>query len=375
MMYICAWQAAALPPERLISSRITLASVMPEPGAAVLGPGSARPASPARSARRRTPAGSARSWSSSRQYASGKPAHRSRTCARSWGKGCSWLMKIGGAGGLAAAAVVDGRFAGVGHAHDKALVLEERRDEPVRACRAQTARTGRLGHRQRLQRAVSDQPRVALDVTRVVAVVVDAMAVVGQRGEAEQQRRRDLDRPLVLGDRARLERLVRRRPGRQVAVDDGRRSSTTSASRWNTCWPIVVNTSRPLRPCFSVVSSSWVRRVAGASKRNGASARTSPPANIRRRPVRPPRRRARRGPAHAAPGGRAGRPSARTAAARPRASARRAGRRAPPPARAGSTRSLPSCELLPDGGIVLAEARHGAHPRLAPGDPDRRCER
>ena len=34
-----------------------------------------------------------------------------------------------------------------------------------------------------------DQTGVALDVTRVVAVVVDPVAVVGERGEAEQQRR------------------------------------------------------------------------------------------------------------------------------------------------------------------------------------------
>jgi hypothetical protein len=31
MTYICAWQAAALPPERLTSSRITLAAVSPSP--------------------------------------------------------------------------------------------------------------------------------------------------------------------------------------------------------------------------------------------------------------------------------------------------------------------------------------------------------
>ncbi len=31
MMYICAWPAAALPPERLISSRISPPSVTPRP--------------------------------------------------------------------------------------------------------------------------------------------------------------------------------------------------------------------------------------------------------------------------------------------------------------------------------------------------------
>ena len=31
MMYIWAWQAAEFPPERLISSRIMLASVIPKP--------------------------------------------------------------------------------------------------------------------------------------------------------------------------------------------------------------------------------------------------------------------------------------------------------------------------------------------------------
>ena len=31
MMYICAWHAAALPPERLTSSRMIAASVMPSP--------------------------------------------------------------------------------------------------------------------------------------------------------------------------------------------------------------------------------------------------------------------------------------------------------------------------------------------------------
>ena len=36
MLYIWPWQAPALPPERLISSMITLASPSPSPGAAVL---------------------------------------------------------------------------------------------------------------------------------------------------------------------------------------------------------------------------------------------------------------------------------------------------------------------------------------------------
>ncbi len=31
MVYICAWHAVALPPQRLISSRMMLASVMPRP--------------------------------------------------------------------------------------------------------------------------------------------------------------------------------------------------------------------------------------------------------------------------------------------------------------------------------------------------------
>ena len=35
-MYICAWQAPELPPDALISSRITLAAVSDEAGAAVL---------------------------------------------------------------------------------------------------------------------------------------------------------------------------------------------------------------------------------------------------------------------------------------------------------------------------------------------------
>ena len=35
-MYICAWHAVALPPQRLISSRMMLASVIPEADAAVL---------------------------------------------------------------------------------------------------------------------------------------------------------------------------------------------------------------------------------------------------------------------------------------------------------------------------------------------------
>ena len=37
MMYICAWHAPEFAPERLISSRITDASVSAEPAAAVLG--------------------------------------------------------------------------------------------------------------------------------------------------------------------------------------------------------------------------------------------------------------------------------------------------------------------------------------------------
>lgn len=57
--------------------------------------------------------------------------------------------------------------------------------------------TGGFGHGERLKRTVSKQPGVTFDIAGIVAVVVDAVGIVGQCREAEQQCRRDLDNPLV----------------------------------------------------------------------------------------------------------------------------------------------------------------------------------
>jgi hypothetical protein len=71
---------------------------------------------------------------------------------------------------------------------------------------------GELGEQDGLQRPVHDQARVTLDVPRVPPVEVDAVRVIGQRRETEEQGRRDVDRE-----------LPRPRPGvclaRAVAVD------------------------------------------------------------------------------------------------------------------------------------------------------------
>jgi ParB-like chromosome segregation protein Spo0J len=86
------------------------------------------------------------------------------------------------------------------------LGIEQRRDQPVLKLQVPTAlvavafhRAGRFGHGQRLERSVNEQSRVAFHVPCVVAVIVDAVRVVGERREAEEQRGRDFDRPLAIG--------------------------------------------------------------------------------------------------------------------------------------------------------------------------------
>ena len=81
MMYICAWQAPALPPDALISSMITLAAVRPRPAPPYSSGISA--AEPAGSVERRDELlRVASSRSIRRQYSSGKRAHSSRTPLR-----------------------------------------------------------------------------------------------------------------------------------------------------------------------------------------------------------------------------------------------------------------------------------------------------
>ena len=71
------------------------------------------------------------------------------------------------------------------------------------------------------QRPVDDQPRIALDLGDVAAVVVDAVAVEGERRVAEQQHRIGRHRPCgrLVGRRA-APAGARRARLRQVAVDD-----------------------------------------------------------------------------------------------------------------------------------------------------------
>ena len=120
------------PPERLISSMTMLASVRPSPRPPYSVGISAASSRDSVSASTNS-CGYSRAWSRRRQYASGKPAQRSRTCPRS-----SWwsVIRERGLGGLAPAEIADQCVGG-----DEALVFEERGDETV------------LGHRRAFSRA------------------------------------------------------------------------------------------------------------------------------------------------------------------------------------------------------------------------------
>jgi hypothetical protein len=120
-------------------------------------------------------------------------------------------LREGSGGCLAAVTVAGGgdrsAFRASDRADDQPLVVEQRRDQPVLeghvpgpAARA-AGSAGGLGHGEGLERAVGEQARVALHVAAVVPVVVDAVRVVGQRGEAEKQGGGDADLPFALAGR------------------------------------------------------------------------------------------------------------------------------------------------------------------------------
>ena len=80
MVYICAWQAAALPPEALISSRMTLAAVRERPRPPCSSGMSA--ASHPCSVRAATNSSGYRSRLERAPVLAGKPAQSARTAAR-----------------------------------------------------------------------------------------------------------------------------------------------------------------------------------------------------------------------------------------------------------------------------------------------------
>jgi hypothetical protein len=83
MMYICAWQAPALPPERLISSRMTAPSMIPRPPPPYSS-GISTPRKPACVSSFTKASGYSRLLSSSRQYSAGYFLQSSPTAALSW---------------------------------------------------------------------------------------------------------------------------------------------------------------------------------------------------------------------------------------------------------------------------------------------------
>ena len=94
------------------------------------------------------------------------------------------------------------------------------------------------------------RPGIALDLGDVAAVVVDAVAVEGQRRVAEQQHLVGDDRALPRRRRRAAAAPARRRPARGLAIDDvvelreRRRVAPLRAISWRTR----TNTSVPLRP-------------------------------------------------------------------------------------------------------------------------------
>ncbi len=130
-------------------------------------------------------------------------------------------------------------------------------------------------HQQRRdQRPVHDQARVALDLGDVAAVVVDAVAVEGQRRVAEQQHvvGHDLALPGGAG-RPPVAAAARRR---RAASPRGRRCRGTprapgsAAPLQRTSWRTFTNTSLPVRPSLLVTAvdgRAALDRVADADRR------------------------------------------------------------------------------------------------------------
>ena len=239
MLYIWPWQAPELPPLRLISSMITDASARPRPGAAVLLRESARPASRPWSARRRSSRDSRAARRSCGEYSSGNCAQRSRTASRmSW---CVGRVRHG-IGSVISTESVSAAWRSPRIAR---LALRSARPQPhcvaarrQAAADARTVQVEQRAHRAELeasatsasgrsraqqvdqqrgdQRAVHDQARIALDLGHVAAVVVDAVAVEGQRRVAEQQHvvGHDAARELLVGGSAGAALRRRRSPAR-----------------------------------------------------------------------------------------------------------------------------------------------------------------
>ena len=171
---------------------------------------------------------------------------------------------------------------------------EERMDVEYRAHRLElVARHDGIGplvaqeveQQRREHRPVHDEARIAFDLGDVAAVVVDAVAVEGQRRVAEEQH--------VVGDPLRSQARDRRRGGgrrrdvvglRRFAVHDvvelGERDSASSARRIS--WRTLTNTSGPVRPLFSVTSWIVEVRVSASPMRSGAWNSNWLPAHMRR---------------------------------------------------------------------------------------------
>ena len=136
------------------------------------------------------------------------------------------------------------------------------------------------------QRAVHDQPRVALDLGHVAAVVVDPVPVEGQRRVAEQQHVVGHDlalprRPGRRGVRRRLD-LVRAALGRGRRCRGTRPAPGRAAPLLRTSWRTVTNTSGPVRPTLLATSSIVDVRTISSPTRIGLRNSNRPPAHIRR---------------------------------------------------------------------------------------------
>ena len=121
------------------------------------------------------------------------------------------------------------------------------------------------------QRAVHDQPRIALDLGDVAAVVVDAVAVEGQRRVAEQQHGVGHDRRAATAASAGAAAAAADSPG---APPPGRRCrvlrrSAGSPRRAAISWRTVTNTSSPLLPCLASTLAMVDVRATASPTRSG----------------------------------------------------------------------------------------------------------
>ena len=140
--------------------------------------------------------------------------------------------------------------------------------------------------KRRLHRAVEDQAGIALDLGDIVAVVMDAVAVEGQRRIAKQQHgighvaSRD-----ALRDRRRRRRFggCGLRRARDVAIDDVLALADRDAARRR---HVVLDRDEAQRAGASrsscVTSAMRETRVDSSPTRKGSMNSSSPPAHIRR---------------------------------------------------------------------------------------------